>query len=80
MLGLPYSGILNQCVPYSFKRKCFYRNIDYIQKHTSCKFLDYSMDERMQDINNYMNIWFLNERGRQKFTKIVMQDINNNQI
>lgn len=75
LLGLPYSNVLNQYVPDSFKRKCFYRNIQYIQERTSCKFLDYSADERMQDMNNYMDVWFLNERGRKKFTQIVLEDV-----
>lgn len=76
LLGLPYSNILDQYIPDSFKRKCFYRNIQYIQDRTSCKFLDYSADKRMQNINNYMDVWFLNERGRQKFTQIVLKDLS----
>lgn len=76
LIGLPYSNFLNQYIPDSFKNKCFYRNVHYIQEKTLCEFLDYSADERMQDINNYMDIWFLNERGRKKFTKIVIEDLS----
>lgn len=75
LLGLPYSGALNQYVPDSFKEKCFYRNIRYIQKQTGCRFLDYSADERIQDLKNYIDIWFLNKRGRRKFTQMVLEDV-----
>lgn len=74
LLGLPYSGALNQYVPDSFKEKCFYRNIRCIQKQTGCRFLDYSADERIQDLKYYIDIWFLNKRGRRKFTQMVLED------
>lgn len=75
LLGLPYSGALNQYVPDSFKEKCFYRDIRFIQKKTGCRFLDYSADERIQDLKNYIDIWFLNKRGRRKFTQMVLEDV-----
>lgn len=75
LVGLPYSKVLNEYIPDSFKRKCFYKNIENIQRRTSCEFLDYSADNRLQDIHNYMDVWFLNERGRQKFTGIVLEDL-----
>lgn len=78
LIGLPYSDVLNQYIPDSFKEKCFYRNIKRIQEGTSCDFMDYSADDRIQDINNYMDVWFLNKRGRQKFTRIVLDDLKKN--
>lgn len=75
LLGLPYSYVLNRYIPDSFKKKCFYKNIQYIQEKTSCEFLDYSTDVRLQDINNYMEIWFLNEKGRKKFTQVIIEEL-----
>lgn len=74
LVGLPYSSILNEYVPNTFKEKCFYRNVLYIQDHTGCIFLDYSMDKRVQNSNNYLDIWYLNQKERIKFTNVVIRE------
>jgi hypothetical protein len=75
MVGLPYSKILNSYVPDTFKEKCFYSNIDAIKDATGCRFWDYSEDEEMQNIHNYMDIWFLNKNGREKFTNKIYERV-----
>lgn len=80
LVGLPYSEVLNQYIPSSFKEKCFYDNIKHIQDITDCVFWDFSMDERLQHINNYLDIWYLNEKGRKKFTEIIEQKILNQEL
>lgn len=39
-------------------------------------FLDYTFDERFKDDNLYFNSFFLNLRGRKKFTGIVLSDLS----
>ena len=54
LLGLPYSKVLNEYVPRTFKEYCFYQNIDRIINKTGCDFWDYSANEELQNIHNYM--------------------------
>lgn len=75
LVSLPFSKIFNDRIPEEFKQNCYFQCIEELIKRTNCKWLDYMQDKRMDDINNYMDVWWLNERGRKKFTKIVLNEI-----
>lgn len=75
LVGLPYSRELNQYVPQAFKEKNFYELIELVRKKTGIAFYDYSEDPRFASLDNYMNVWFLNDRGRKKFTRVVYEEI-----
>lgn len=74
LLSLPFSKMFNDRIPEDFKRCCFYRCIDEVIDRTGCRWLDYSQDKRLENINYYMDVWWLNERGRRIFTKIVLDE------
>lgn len=74
LVSLPFSKFFNSRIPEPFKEYYFYQCINEIMKRTGCGWLDYSRDERMEDINYYLNVWFLNERGRKRFTRIVLDE------
>lgn len=75
LLSLPFSKIMNDRVPDNFKRNCFYRCIAEITEKTECRWLDYSQDMRLENIHYYMDVWWMNERGRKEYTKIVWDDL-----
>lgn len=75
LVGLPYSRELNDYVPQEFKEKNFYEPIELVKKEMDVAFYDYSEDFRFAALDNYMNVWFLNERGREKFTRVVYEEI-----
>lgn len=75
LVGLPYSRELNHYVPREFKEKNFYEPIELVKKEMDIAFYDYSEDPRFASLNNYMNVWFLNDRGRKKFTCVVYEEI-----
>lgn len=75
LVGLPYSKELNDYVPGEFKEKNFYEPINLIKRETDIAFYDYSEDSRFSALDNYMNVWFLNDRGRKKFTQVIYDEI-----
>lgn len=75
LVGLPYSRELNAYVSQEFKEKNFYEPIELVKKEMNIVFYDYSEDPRFAALDNYMNIWFLNDRGRKKFTRVVYEEI-----
>lgn len=75
LIGLPYSRELNNYVPWEFKEKNFYEPIEKVTKEMDIAFFDYSADPRFEALDNYMNVWFLNQRGRKKFTRVVYEEI-----
>lgn len=75
LVGLPYSRELNNYVPQEFKEKNFYEPIELVKKEMDVAFYDYSEDVRFASLNNYMNVWFLNDRGRKEFTRVVYEEI-----
>ena len=75
LVGLPYSRELNDYVPREFKEKNFYEPIELVKKKMNIVFYDYSEDSRFTALDNYMNVWFLNDRGRKKFTCVVYEEI-----
>lgn len=75
LVGLPYSRELNNYVPQKFKEKNFYELVEMVKKEMNIDFFDYSEDARFAAIDNYMNVWFLNDRGRKKFTRVVYKEI-----
>lgn len=75
LIGLPYSKELNDYVPREFKEKNFYEPIERVKKEMGIAFYDYSEDSRFASLDNYMNVWFLNQRGRKKFTNIIYEEI-----
>lgn len=75
LVGLPYSKELNDYVPWEFKKKNFYEPIELVTKEMDIAFYDYSEDSRFAALDNYMNVWFLNNRGRKKFTRVVYEEI-----
>ncbi len=75
IVGLPYCRQLNDALPKKFIEDCFYSCISRLQENIEIPFLDYSTDDQFSSIQNYMDIWFLNELGRKKFTKRVLNDL-----
>ena len=75
LVGLPYSRELNNYVPREFKKKNFYELIELVKEEMDIAFYDYSEDSRFAALDNYMNVWFLNNRGREKFTRVVYEEI-----
>ncbi len=75
LVGLPYSKELNDYVPREFKERNFYEPVARVEKEMNITFYDYSEDSRFAALDNYMNVWFLNERGRKKFTRVVYEEI-----
>lgn len=75
LVGLPYSRELNQYVPWEFKENNFYKPIELVMKEMNVPFYDYSEDPRFAALDNYMNVWFLNHRGREKFTRVIYDEI-----
>ncbi|MCI8534134.1 MAG: hypothetical protein HFG68_00905 [Hungatella sp.] len=71
---LPFSKIMNDRISEKFKKYYFYQCIEKIVEKTNCLWLDYSWDKRLEDINYYMDVWWLNERGRKRFTGIVLEE------
>ena len=74
LVGIPYSRGVNEYVPDTFKEICFYENVHIICKETGCSFFDYSADERIWDKDNYLEVQYLNRRGRRKFTNILLTE------
>ena len=75
IVGLPYSEELNFVVSRDFVKDCFYSCITQIQSDTQISFLDYSTDSDFLSIQNYMDIWYLNDIGRKKITERVLKDL-----
>lgn len=75
----PTSGILNDMLSKEFVKKVLYDNIKKANKK-KIPVLDYLYDERFQDYKLYINSDMLNEIGRKKFTKIVIEDIKGVQL
>lgn len=75
LVGLPYSRELNDHVPREFKERNFYKPIERVKKETDVAFYDYSEDLRFAALDLYMNVWFLNNRGRKTFTRVVYEEI-----
>lgn len=71
---LPYSELTNKRVGEQFIENVVYRNLKIVKKSVDIPILDYSRDDRLASIDNYMDAEFLNEAGRKKFTKIVLED------
>lgn len=70
----PVSGIMNSQLGDSFTKKVLYDNIS-LANVQGAPLLDYLKDERFQDISLYHNnADFLNARGRQSFTKVLLND------
>lgn len=74
LVSLPFSKVMNEEIPDTFKDLYFYRCINDIVEKTGCRWLDYSQDKRLENINYYMDVWWMNERGRKRFTKILLED------
>lgn len=77
LLGLPYSKFVYDFVPDTFKQQCFYKNIQLVCKETGCEFWDYTGEESLQEKNNYLEVQYLNKRGRGEFMKLISQKLDN---
>lgn len=70
----PTSKTINDMMSTEFMQGCLYNNINESNKH-GVPVLDYLNDERFQDFKLYINSDMLNKTGREKFTKIVINDL-----
>ena len=77
LIGLPFSKVFNETVPEDLLKENYYDCIYSVIDSTGIAFIDYSRDEEMEAMENYMDIWFLNNVGRQKFTSRVLGDLAN---
>lgn len=71
----PLSSYMNKQTTPVFVKKMLYDNIEKANvRHIP--FLDYRTDCRLQDMDLYINADYLNAKGREIFTKILINDIN----
>ena len=70
----PTSEIINNMLSKEFIEDVLYSNI--IKSNKKCvPVLDYLYDKRFQDYKLYQNADFLNKIGRERFTKVVIDDL-----
>ena len=70
----PTSSIINDLLSEEFMKRVLYDNIEKANKGR-VPVLDYLYDNRFQDYKLYINSDILNRMGREKFTKVVMSDL-----
>lgn len=78
LLVPPCSKVINDLISEEFLDEVLYKNI--LKSKGQTLFLDYLKDEEFQDYKLYINSDMLNERGRIKFTKRVLNDLEKNNI
>lgn len=71
LVGLPYSKIINDTVSNQFKKMYFYHPIEYVCQETGCDFWDYTDEVSLQDKNLYLEVQYLNKRGRKCFMNLI---------
>ena len=67
----PVSGILRDKISNEFVKSFLHQNIENIE----VPILDYWFDEEFKDKEFYIHCDFLNAKGREKFTKKVLEDL-----
>ena len=73
----PCSKEINDFFSDEYLNEILYNNIKLgNSKNILC--LDYLKDKRFQDYRLYINSDMLNKKGREKFTKVVIEDLKNN--
>lgn len=70
----PCSSELNNLLPKKLIQKVLYDNIEKANRR-NIPFLDYLYDEEFQDSSLYVDSDRLNKKGREKFTKRVIEDM-----
>lgn len=75
LVGLPCCKELGSSIPYEFVNDCFLKCVRSLSGNNDIPFLDYSTDEELSSIQNYLDIWYLNYAGRQVFTRKLIDDL-----
>lgn len=75
LVGLPCCKELGSSIPYEFVNDCFLKCVRSLSGNNDIPFLDYSTDEELSSIQNYLDIWYLNYAGRQVFTRMLIDDL-----
>ena len=70
----PTSKVMNDMLSKKFMKRCLYDNIN-ISNNKGIPILDYLYDERFQDYKLYINSDMLNKTGSERFTDIVIKDL-----
>lgn len=74
LILLPYSKQMNESLEQVLLNRICYSNLsDFIER--GIPLLDYSHDPRLSDGDLYMDMEYLNEKGRALFSDIVIQDL-----
>lgn len=71
----PVTRQLSEAIPADFRQKTLYAMLKKAQDEKGLKVLDYFDDERFTDYSLYFNSFLLNAKGRELFTKQVLNDL-----
>lgn len=71
----PITRYLSTLIPAAFQRAVFYDMIEKAKREKHVPVLDYSQNKQLTTDDLYINSFFLNSKGRKKFTRKVLQDL-----